>query len=155
MYTPRPAVTRIAEDVHELLAEDPHALADIELTNSTEILLQLRNQLDAVLVRQLQVIDVRDATVDEAGRATRGWLVEDLLLSGRDASRYLTVARSLPEHREIDTALGAGRLTLEHARVITYAVAKAPAGLRDVIEKELVKASEVCDPGRLGQFTAS
>ena len=153
MYTPRPAATQLAADVHELLAEDPHAHPDIELINSTELLLQVRNQLDAVIARQLQVIDVRDATVDECGRATRGWLIEEQLLSPHDASRYLTVARSLPEHCVVADAFADGRLTLEHARVITAAVRKAPAELRDVIEKELVTASEACDPGRLGSFT--
>ena len=52
-----------------------------------------------MITRQLQVIDVRDATVNEYGRATRGWLVEELRLGAEDANRYLTVARALPDRR--------------------------------------------------------
>ena len=153
MYTPRAAVAQIADGVHAVLAEDPHALADLELLNSTELLLELRNQLDAVITGQLQVIDVRDVTVEEYGRQTRGWLIEDQLLAPAEASRFLTVARGLPYHHRIGEAFGAGRLSLEAARVITGAVQKAPAELREVVETELVTAAESVDPGRLGSFT--
>jgi len=153
MYTPGPEVEQLRVAVTALLDRDPHVLPDVELVNSTELLMQLRHQLDAVLTRQLQVIDVRDATIEDCGRATRGWLVEELLLAPAEANRYVSVARGLPTHTAVADGLAQGRLTLEHARVITTAVQKAPAELRDVIEKELVTASEVCDPARLGSFT--
>ncbi|HTW20615.1 MAG TPA: DUF222 domain-containing protein [Mycobacteriales bacterium] len=152
MYSPGPEIEQITAGVTALLARDPHTRSDLELTDSTELLLRLRSQLDAVLVRQLQVIDTRDATVNEFGRATRGWLVEELRCGAEDVNRLLTVARALPYRPVIDQALADARITLDHARLITTAVAKSPAPIRDVVEKELVTAAETVDPAALGRF---
>ena len=147
-----PEVEQIATAVAGLLARDPHDLPDVELLNTTEELLRLRRQIDAVLAGQLQVIDTRDATVHEYGRQTRGWLVEELLLGTEDANRYLTVARALPARPTVGDALADARISLDHARLIVTAVNKAPAEIRDVVEKELVKAAEVVDPSALARF---
>ena len=52
----------------------------------------------------------------------------------------------------IDDAFADGRISLDHARLITTAVRKAPAEIRDVVEKELVTAAETVDPAMLGRF---
>ena len=152
MITVGPEVEQIATAVAGLLERDPHTVPDLELLNTTEELLRLRRQIDAVIAGQLQVIDTRDASVSECGRQTRGWLVEELLLGTEDANRYLTVARALPTRPTIGDALAAARISLDHARVIVTAVHKAPAEIRDVVEKELVKAAEVVDPSALARF---
>jgi hypothetical protein len=152
MYSGGPDIEQITAGVAGLLARDPHVIADFELLNSTEELIRLITQMQAVVTRQLQVIDTREATVAEYGRQTRGWLVEELLVGTDDAARYLNVARALPHRPVIDDALGAALINLEHARLITTAVRKSPTEIRDVVEKELVTAAESVGPAHLGRF---
>jgi hypothetical protein len=143
---------RLTADVRELVERDPHELADLELLTSTETLLQLVNQINGAIAAQIQVIDVRDATVGEYGRQTRGWLTEELNLGSEDATRYVTVARALPSHPMIGTALASGAIGLEHARVIATTLRKVDPGIRDVVEKELITAAETTPPSELARF---
>jgi Domain of unknown function (DUF222) len=145
-------VEQIQAQVRALVAQDPHALPDTALLTSTESILHLVNQLRGVIAARLQVIDARDATVTECGRHTRGWLVEEQHLSEEEASRHLTVAKALPVCPSLAPALLAGQINLDHARVIATGVGKVPVEIRDVFEKELVKAAEACEPGELGRF---
>jgi hypothetical protein len=142
----------ITEGVRALIGRDPHEVADIALLTSTEALFGVMRQLDGVVASQLQVMDVRDVTVAECGRKTRSWLIEEQHLGSEDASRYMTVARALPSCPAIGPALLAGDITIDHARVIAIGVRKVPPGIRDVFEKELVKAAESCDPTELARF---
>jgi hypothetical protein len=139
-------------DAQPLVQQDPHELPDLALLTSTETLMQLVNQLQAVITARGQVIDIRDATVAEYGRQTRGWLTEEMQLSTQDATRQLTVARALPTCPSIGAALHAGAINLEHARVIAIAVRDTPAEIRDVVEKELVTAAETTPPSELARF---
>jgi hypothetical protein len=142
----------ITAGVAQLVERDAHQLPDLTLLTSTEQLLTLVNQLHGVIATQLQVIDIRDATVGEYGRQTRGWLVEELHLGRQEASRQLAVARALPTCPTVRDALAAGTISLDHARVIVTGVQKAPLEIRDVVEKELVTAAESCDPTELARF---
>lgn len=142
----------IQSGVRALIQQDPHGLPDTALLVSTESIVRVMNQLSGVVAARLQVIDTRESTVAECGRQTRGWLVEELHLSEEDASRHLTVAKALPGCPSIGAALLAGDISLDHARVIAIAVRKAPDAVRDVIEKELVRAAECCDPTELARF---
>jgi hypothetical protein len=143
---------QITAGLAELAGRDQHDLPDAALMESFETLLAARHRLDGILVAQLQVIDVRDATAAEYGRHTRGWLVEDQLLAHEEASKLLTVAKALPLRPTVDAALLAGEINLDHARHIVASVKQVPVEIRDVFEKELVKAAESVDPTELGSF---
>jgi Domain of unknown function (DUF222) len=142
----------IAAGVRALVEQDPHSLPDTLLLTSTETIFTVMNQLSGVAASRLQVMDVRDVTVAECGRQTRSWLVEEQHLGQEDASRYMTVAKALPTCPEIGPALLAGDITIDHARVIAIGVRKVPAEIREVFEKELVKAAASCDPTELARF---
>ena len=146
-------VELIAEGVRGLIAQDPHSLPDTTLLMSTESIVRIMNQLSGVMAARLQVIDVRDATVAEYGRQTRSWLVEELHLGQEDASRHMTVAKALPSCPAIGAALEAGDITIDHARIIAIGVRKVSPEIRDVFEKEMVKAAEFCDPTELARFS--
>ena len=145
-------VTLIETGISQLVEQDPHQLADLALLGSTEKLLTLINQLHGVVASRLQVIDIRDATVAEYGRQTRGWLVEEQHVGQRDASRQLTVARALPGCPTVGAALSAGSITFDHAHAIVTGVQSVPYEIREVVEKELVTAAESCDPTELARF---
>ena len=145
-------VELLESGVRALVETDPHTLADTALLTSTESIVGLVNQLSGVLASRLQVIDVREATVAECGRHTRGWLVEELHLAEETASRLLSVATALPFCPALEVALLAGEITLDHARVIATGVRKVPAEIREVFEKELVTAAASCEPTELARF---
>jgi hypothetical protein len=90
--------------------------------------------------------------MNHCAATTRGWLAEDLRLGRSEASRFTTVGRMLPGHPQIGDALRGGRMNLEHARAISICLRKISPGLRDVVEKELIKLSEEVDPDSLARF---
>jgi Domain of unknown function (DUF222) len=145
-------VRSLVADVDRLVERDPRELSDAALLSSTEILLHEAHRLEAAITRQVHLINVRGVTVAERGRATRGWLVEEQHLSPREATRYLTVGHALPSCPNVEAALTAGEINLEHAAAITHTVRTVDPEIRDVVEKELTVAAETVDPTRLGRF---
>jgi Domain of unknown function (DUF222) len=135
-----------------LIGQDPHQLPDDTLLTSTEALLKTINQVEGVVTARLQAMHVRDVTSGLRGRKTRSWLIEDLHLGHEAANRHMTVAKALPTCPAVAGALLAGDISLEHARNIVVSVKKTPAGIRDVVEKELVTAATHVDPTALGGF---
>jgi hypothetical protein len=135
------AALRAALDV--LVGVDPQALGDAALVEGVEALVAAEHVLRAVQSGWLAVIDAREATVAECGRATRSWLVEELRVGPVEASRRLRLARSLPGCPLTAAALAAGEVGAEHAGVITAAVGELPAGcappVRAAVESALVE----------------
>ncbi|HVV76732.1 MAG TPA: DUF222 domain-containing protein, partial [Mycobacteriales bacterium] len=131
------------------VADDPHALPDEPLLEALDQLLDARRLLDVAIARFLAVVDVRDATVEPYGRATRGWLIEDKHLPAAAAGRLLKVSRQLPIRPVIDDALAAGEISVEHAAPILRTLAKLSPADRDVDEKILVEAAKDVDPDTL------
>jgi hypothetical protein len=142
----------IAEAIRLLAAQDAHDLTDDMLVRQTEALLMAEDKLDGIMARRMQVMDVRNVTAFECGRALRGWLVETQMRSDVDADRRTSVARALPDRPVIEAALVDGQISLEHAARIISLIKSSPEDLRDVIEKELVAAARFCDPTKLGRF---
>lgn len=127
-------------------------LADSQLLADTDRLLAAKTRLDAILARRLQRVEARDLTVAAHGRQTRSWLIEDKLLDATDAARRMTVARNLPAHPDLEDAFASARLNHDHARVILACLRRTPPDLREVVEKELIKAAETVDPAMLARF---
>lgn len=124
-------------------AVDSHAMVEPALLVDTETLLDAQRQLDAVIARRLQVMDVRSVTVNECGRTTRSWLVEEHGFSADEATRRMNVARALPFHPATGTALDAGDISHDHARVIINCLRKLAPDWQAAAEPELIKiASE-------------
>ncbi|HVV75528.1 MAG TPA: DUF222 domain-containing protein, partial [Mycobacteriales bacterium] len=131
------------------VAADPHALPDEPLLEALDQLLDARRLLDVAIARHLAVVDVRDATVEPYGRATRGWLIEDKHLPAAAAGRLLKVSRQLPIRPVIHDALAAGEMSVEHAAPILRTLAKLAPADRDVDEKILLEAAKDIDPDTL------
>jgi hypothetical protein len=142
----------ITTAVDQLAGQDPQQLPDLLVLEHIEELLVARDRIDGLLAARRQVADRRGATDAEYGRKTRSWLVEDRRLCVEQANRYLTVAKALPLRPVVAAALLAGDINLDHARNIVVSVAKVPADLQDVVEKELVTAAESVDPTSVGAF---
>ncbi|HEX3707154.1 MAG TPA: DUF222 domain-containing protein [Mycobacteriales bacterium] len=141
------SVEQLRCSVGAVLGEDPHGQPDCLVLEDTEVLLAVQRQLDGALAARLQVIDARDATTSERGRCTRGWLVEELQLSGPDARGRLRVARAGVARPAVIEALRGGEIGHDHAKVILNFLPKLPdADAKDHAEKLLLDAAKVTDP---------
>jgi hypothetical protein len=137
--------------IDAMTAVDPHALGPAGLIVEMEELIEARDRLDAVLASRLQAADVIGATVDECGRSTRGWLVEEMRRSPAEARRALFVARSLPSHPLVAAAFAAGDISADHARVIVSCLRELRAEQREWASEVLIEAARSMDPTTLGQ----
>jgi hypothetical protein len=147
-----PATSPLKSAVASLAERDPRSLPDSLLLVSVEEMIIERNRLDAAIATHLQVLDSRDVTVAECAQTTKYWLLNELHLGDQDATRLLSVAKTLPFRPGISEALLAGQMNLEHARAIAICVRKIEADLRDVVEKELVKLAEDYNPTELAKL---
>jgi hypothetical protein len=144
-------MSQLLSAVEAMRATDPHALGTVALIVELEELIEARDRLDAVIARRGQAADVIDATVEECGRTTRSWLVEEIRRSPLDARRTLFLARSLPDHPAVGAAFDAGDICAEHARVIIGCLLKLPAAHRGWATDTLLEAARSLDPTMLGQ----
>lgn len=135
-----------------LAADDVHSMPVPLLVSSTEMLLTARNRLDAEIARRLQASDIHEATVLECGRTTRSWLVEEQMLAPDEATRRMSVARSLPSHPTLAAAFVAGDISHDHVRTILGCLRKLPGHVTDVAETELTAAARHADPVSLGRL---
>lgn len=145
--------TALAGAVTELVELDVHDLPDASLLSLYERIGEAEAQLAAAKARLLRAADVRDATVTECGRASRSWLIEELRLGSKDASRQLQLARWLPTVPLVEAALGAGDIHLEHATMILALLRRGvPDALRGAVEEELVGLAKDYPPYVLAQL---
>jgi hypothetical protein len=106
-------VSELLSMIDTYLCTDVHGLAELALLVQTEMLIEVRDRLDAALSGHLQALDVREVTVNECGRQTRAWLVEAQRLSPRDAGQRVWVARHLPLFPAVAAAFTAGEINFE------------------------------------------
>jgi hypothetical protein len=142
-----PAVDGVSDAVTAVLGERPADLPDIVLLGNTETLLTLRSQLDAAVADNLAVINAREATVDDCGRSTGGWLREEMLLDPGAAARKLRVARQKDKWPATEAAWRAGDLSEDHVDVIFKALGMVPAEAVEIVEQALIEIAR-CSPPR-------
>jgi hypothetical protein len=135
-----------------VLAVDVHAIPEPSLLVHTETLIQARDRLDAVLSVALQAVDVRQVSVNECGRTTRSWLVEDERLAPTDAAQRVWVAKQLPFHPEIRDAFTAGDINHEHVRVILGGLRRLLPETREELAGRLLGFAREHDPGLLARY---
>jgi Domain of unknown function (DUF222) len=128
---------------------DPHAMPQTAWLTEAEELLEARNRLDALIAVRLQAGDVRQVTVNECGRTTGSWLVEDHHLSRHDARRRVWLARHLPAQPQVAAAFADGQITAEHAHLIISCLLDLDPAWRDAAREELIRFATEHDPGML------
>jgi hypothetical protein len=111
-------VSELLSVIDAAIATDVHGIPEPSLLVHTETLIEARDRIDAALAVALQAMDARQVAVNEGGRTTRSWLVEDQRLGPKDAAQRMWVARPLPFHPRIQAAFLAGVINHEHVRVI-------------------------------------
>lgn len=99
------------------------------------LLTQARSQLDELLMRVLRHAEsVR--TGSEVGATTTTWWAQETATSRAEAHRTAHLAERLEQHCEVATALAAGTLRTDQARVIVDAVDDLPADAEAWVSRE-------------------
>jgi hypothetical protein len=144
-----PVVAALQVAVERALEVDWHSVNDAAAMGTCEQLLQVEAQLRAVQCRLLERISATDATVTEAGRTVRSWLVEEQLLNKAEASRRVDVATKLAALPTLAKAFEAGEISGDHAAVIANGVRGLPPEFVPIVETALVDRSADVSPAKL------
>jgi hypothetical protein len=145
-------VSELLSVIDTALSVDVHAVPETSLLTHTETLVEARDRIDAALSVSLQAMDVRQVAVNECGRTTRSWLVEDQRLGSTDAGQRMWVARQLPFHPEIRAAFLAGDINHEHVRVILAGLRRLLPADREELAGQFLAFAREHDPGLLAQL---
>lgn len=137
----------VSDAVASAVSDTPADMPDLVLLGDTEELLTVRSRLDAVIGRNLAIIDSRAATVEECGRHTSAWLREEMLLDPGAALRKMRIARQLWRWPTTEAAWLAGDISEDHVVIIIKALTAVHADVQEIVEKALLEIAR-CSPPR-------
>ena len=133
---------------------EPAFMSVAEKQSALVGLTEVRSQLDALLARVLGVSD--DVAEAHGLRDVAEWLAVETRTTRREARRDLALGRALDDHPWVATALTAGAVRSEQARVIADAVDALPshveASVRDDAEETLLRLALQHDARELKQI---
>ena len=149
----------------EVMAQQLRALSTEEVQSwspdaRAECLAGLQGVVDAAHAQMLPVLAASDVSGDGellvGARSTVAWLKHSLRWSGRDAAGMVRAARGHRDGllRDAGEQLAAGRMSIEHVRVVGRAVGALPVPAQEPAAKILTEAANslaVDDLGRLGR----
>ena len=136
----------------KLRADDRLISAPEMVTCDVEAILEAITVLQAVAVRRLRVAWDTDATSVVAGRGTKAWLHEDLLVANADAGKLLRLTHQLPQFPLTEAAFDVADISMAHAVAICTALRSLPGELRATVEPHLVERARVCPPEEIAAF---
>jgi len=147
------AVVADALVASERLVSDDALVSDsVRLVCDTEALLDVRTRVMATLVRRLRAAHDLDAIALETGRSTKSWLIEDQLLSPREAGDLMLLIRFLDQFSATDAAFAATVISFEHAVRIVRGLLNLPPAMRETVEPHLLECAHDNAPSELKGF---
>jgi hypothetical protein len=150
-------VRRACAAIDECVQRDVVRLADdalLELMTGVE---GLRRRVDALAMRLLREIEVRGSSAGVGASNTRAWMIGALNQHPGAASRLLKLSEALHErYRGAAASLAAGRMTVDHAHVISREldelVPLVPTSVIVEAEQTLVREAERFNPVELSKI---
>src|SRR3954452_22604738 len=149
----------LSETVSDVVTAAENLRADAGLVTDTarqlaeiEALLDAVTALQSVLVARLAEAGKVGAMAEHYGRSPKRWLVEDVLMAGPEASRYVNLTHWLSEFPLTRAAFAAARLSAAHAAEICKALRWLPPAYRDQVEPELVGYAFTARPEEIAAF---
>jgi hypothetical protein len=139
--------------VGKLRADDRLITSPDQMLGEFEVLRDLVTSLQAEMVHRLRDIFAADATDESAGRSTQGWLREEMLLAGVEASRYLRLLHNLRSFPLTEAAFDDADISIAHAAAIVTALQSLPAHLWETVEPHLVERARFFPPEEIAGFT--
>src|SRR4051794_20357462 len=147
------SVADLATAAGKACADDGLVTSPAMLLGDAETLLQVAGQAQALAVRKLRAAQELEATQELYGRSLKGWLHEDLLLAGPEASRLNRLVRQLPAAPTTEAAFDAGEISGQHAAAILTALQSLPIEVRDTVEPHLLARAREFPPEEIAGFT--
>src|SRR3954451_17697469 len=138
--------------VDKLRVDDGLVASPERQLNELEALRDAMTALEAVFVRRLR--DARDADAPRVvcGRTEKGWLREELFVSGAETSRYMRCAFRLQAYPLVQAAFDTAVISLAHVIALMGALDKLPPDLRETLEPLLVEHARLCPPEDIAAF---
>src|SRR4051812_4341838 len=149
----------LSETVSDVVVAAEKLRADDGLvTDTARQLAEIEAVLDAVTVLQSVLVDRLaeagkvGAMAEHYGRSPKRWLVEDVLMAGPEASRYVNLTHWLSEFPLTRAAFAAARLSAAHAAEICKALRWLPPQYHDQVEPKLVDYAFTARPEEIAAF---
>lgn len=139
---------RVRSGAVALAATDPAALSPAAVADQV---VELRRLIDGLEGTWSRLVAVLDGSGNAEG-GTSAFLRSSCRLAPAAARTRVVLARRLAERPAVDTALAAGQISVDHARVVTHALeelAVADRTLAAEAEAPLLTAARQLDPTRL------
>ena len=144
-------VTNMVASVEKLCADDGLVLSAEQQLNEAEAIHVAITRLQALFVRRVR--DARDADAPEqvCGRTTKGWLREELYLSGGAARQVMRCVFRLPVYPLVQAAFDAGEISQAHVLALMTALDHL-GDLRETVEPILVGHARLSAPEDISGF---
>ena len=136
----------------KLRADDRLITSPQMLLGDIEALLDVVTTTQAVLVRRLRAAWEIGAAGEVAGRSTRAFLTEDLLLARAEASKLMRLLHQLPDCADTQAAFEGAEISTAHTLAICTALRTLPAELRDTVEPHLIERARFHPPEEIAGF---
>ena len=120
--------------------------------NEIEAMVDVITVLESVLVDRVDEARKVEATAEHYGRSPRGWLTEDLLMAGPEASRYVNLGKALADFPLIADAFRSARVSTAHVNEMVKALRWVPIDYRDAVEPALVEFAFTARPEQIAAF---
>lgn len=136
---PAARAARVVDD--ELASVGDVALWSMPEVEAAEVLVTLtrvRSRLDAFLLRVLHHAEAVGVGSDSGARSAAAWWAHETRATRAEAARLTRMARALEDHGSVATALGAGEVRTDQARVVVDVV----DGLPDDLPEGVAAAAE-------------
>src|SRR3954469_417687 len=131
-------VADVAAAAGKLRADDRLVTDTGQQLEEIEVLLDTITVLQSAVTDRLTEATKVGATAEQYGRSPKRWLVEDVLMAGPEAARYVNLASWLGEFPLTRDAFATRRLFAGKPAEICKALRCLPAEYREAVEPQLV-----------------
>ena len=149
----------LSDSVSDLIAAADKLRADDRLITSphmllgdVEALLDVVTTTHAVLVRRLREAIEVGASSEVAGRSTRAFLTDELLLARAEATKLMRLTLQLPEFPDTQHAFDTAQISTAHTVAILTALRHLPPDIRDTVEPHLIERAKFHPPEEIAGF---
>src|SRR3954470_2193486 len=149
----------VSDTIGDLVAVADKLRADDRLVADTgqqleeiESVLDVITVLQSVVTERVREAQLSGATAEQCGRSPKRWLVEDVLMAGPEASRYVNLARGLVDFPLTRQAFASARISAAHAQAIVAALRWLSGEYRAMLEPHVVDRALVCPPEEIAPF---
>src|SRR3954449_10446686 len=95
--TPSDTISDLVAIADKVRADDRLVTDSGQELEEVESVLDVITVLQSVVTERVRAAQLSEATAEQYARSPKRWLVEDVLMAGPEASRYVNLAKWLPD----------------------------------------------------------